>query len=127
KAAVFREKSELETKLRQSLSKLERVSNETRSVRNSLQAAAVQAWKARRQAELDLPRLAGFSVRARLAGVGAALFFTFMLLNAIESPSSTAQAAKKTEMPPDIAGPANRIRKPEPRGTPSGQTQRVPS
>jgi hypothetical protein len=124
KAAILKERSEIEIKLRQSLTRLERASNDTRSVRNSVQAAAAQTWKARRQAELDLPRLAGFSVRTRLAGVGAAIFFTFMLLNAIESPSTIAQAARRTDPQPDIAVPINRKNEPRSETAPRDQSRR---
>jgi hypothetical protein len=95
RAAILKEKSDLKTKLRQCLTGLERASNETRSMRNSLQAAAVQCWKARKQAEAECSGLASFPVPARLAGVGAVMLLSFTLLNASDSLSSRALPAKQ--------------------------------
>jgi hypothetical protein len=84
KAAVLKKKSQLEGDLRQSLARLQNASNQTRSIRNSLQASAVQIWKAQKQAELNGTALINrFSVQARLAGIAAAMVVSFILLNAV--------------------------------------------
>ena len=94
KNAIIRRKSELETKLRKSLANFERTSNEVRSVRNSLQAAAVQIWNTQKQAEVDKTALAKrFSIQMRLAGIGAVMVVAFILLNAIESTVKPTSAA----------------------------------
>jgi DNA-binding helix-hairpin-helix protein with protein kinase domain len=98
RSAILKEKSDIETKLRQCLTRLERASNETRSMRNSLQSAAVQCWKARKQAESECSGLASFPVPARLAGVGAVMLLSFTLLNASESLSTKALPAKQVDV-----------------------------
>jgi DNA-binding helix-hairpin-helix protein with protein kinase domain len=98
RSAILKEQSDLETNLRQCLTRLERASNETRSMRNSLQAAAVQCWKARKQAESECSGLASFPVPARLAGVGAVMLLSFTLLNASDSLSTKALPAKQVDV-----------------------------
>jgi hypothetical protein len=104
RADIARRKRELESHLRQSLARLERASNETRSVRNSLHAAAVQVWNAQKQAEIDKLALTKyFPIQARLAGVAAAAVFALILFNAIESLSKPATSAGKDQRQPDIS------------------------
>src|SRR5262249_3505076 len=89
KAAVLKKKSQLESDLRQSLSGLQNASNGTRSIRNSLQASAVQIWNAQKQAQLNGEVLINrFTVKARLVGLAAVMAVSLVLLNAIVLPSS---------------------------------------
>ena len=89
KAAVLKKKSQLESDMRQSLARLQNASNGTRSIRNSLQASAVQIWNAQKQAQLNGTVLINrFTVKARLAGLAAVMAVSLILLNAIVSPSN---------------------------------------
>jgi hypothetical protein len=89
KAVVLKKKSQLESDLRQSLARLQNASNGTRSIRNSLQASAVQIWNAQKQAQLNGTVLINrFTVKARLAGLAAVMAVSLILLNAIVSPSN---------------------------------------
>jgi DNA-binding helix-hairpin-helix protein with protein kinase domain len=85
RTAILKKSSHLEVQLRHLLAKLERTSSELSSLRNSLQASAVQIWNALKQTELDKSALMSrFSVQMRLAGVGAVMVIAFVLLNALE-------------------------------------------
>jgi hypothetical protein len=89
KAAVLKKKSQLESDLRQSLAQLQNASNGTRSIRNSLQASAVQIWNAQKQAQLSGAALINrFTIKARLAGLATVMAVSFILLNAIVLPSN---------------------------------------
>jgi DNA-binding helix-hairpin-helix protein with protein kinase domain len=107
RVAILKERSELEAKLRQSLARLERASNETRSMRNSLLAAAQQCWKARKQAESEGASLTNFSVPARLAGVGAVMLLSFALLNASDSLPTKAVPVNPSWMEQNIGRSTN--------------------
>ena len=89
KAAVFKKKSQVESDLRQSLARLQNASGGTRSIRNSLQASAVQIWNAQKQAQLNGTVLINrFTVKARLAGLAAVVAVSLILPNAIVLPSN---------------------------------------
>jgi hypothetical protein len=108
RSAILKEKSDLETKLRQSLTRLERTSNETRSIRNSLQAAAVQCWKAQKKAQSEASGLTSIPVPARLAGVGAAMLLSFALLNASDSLTTKALPVKQLDVEQNAGQPTTR-------------------
>jgi DNA-binding helix-hairpin-helix protein with protein kinase domain len=125
KEAIKRKSSELDGKLRQSFSQLQRTSNEILAIRNSLQTAAVQICNTKKQAELDkLAITNGFSMVPRLAGIGGVIVAAFALFQSfqtttkasvptagkIETPTITKQVTQNPPQPSSpLQGPAPAI------------------
>jgi peptidoglycan hydrolase-like protein with peptidoglycan-binding domain len=107
--AIARKRSEFERKLKQSFEQLQRALHDILASRNSLQAAAIQVWKAKKQAELDKLAVANsFSLVPRLAGIFGVIVAIYALSQSFHTTTkASAPIGAKTEKP-TITQPAIR-------------------
>ena len=109
KVAIATKRIDLEKQLRASLAQIEKSSNETLGLRNSLKSAAEQVWKAKQQ-QFDSSTLneACYPTQIRVAALVGAVVASVVVQNAVLSniPTSSADVPKteRVSVPPNSNG-----------------------
>ncbi len=96
KSDIARKKADLEARLRQSVSQLQTVSDNTRNTRAALQANAVGAWNGLKQAELDAQSFGKRVVTQRIVGFVAAISLTVLGVNIVGKTPETISHSSTT-------------------------------